>query len=75
MAGPGQFNTPDPEDLMLERLVIHLLVLIFSVVAHELCHLRYLNHGKGFYVLLDRACPWRAEADEWLRQHQDDLLL
>ena len=57
------------------RLVMAPPHVVDSVVAHELCHLRYLNHGKGFYVLLDRACPWRAEADEWLRQHQDDLLL
>jgi predicted metal-dependent hydrolase len=31
------------------------------VVMHELCHLRYHGHGKGFYKLLDVVCPdWRA---------------
>ena len=31
------------------------------VVMHELCHLRYHGHGKGFYRLLDQVCPdWRA---------------
>ena len=31
------------------------------VVMHELCHLRYHDHGKGFYKLLDAVCPdWRA---------------
>ena len=31
------------------------------VVMHELCHLRYHGHGKGFYTLLDVVCPdWRA---------------
>ena len=31
------------------------------VVMHELCHLRYHGHGKGFYKLLDTVCPdWRA---------------
>ena len=31
------------------------------VVMHELCHLRYHGHGKGFYTLLDGVCPdWRA---------------
>lgn len=30
------------------------------VVMHELCHLRYHGHGKGFYKLLDAVCPdWR----------------
>lgn len=31
------------------------------VVMHELCHLRYHGHGKGFYRLLDSVLPdWRA---------------
>ena len=31
------------------------------VVMHELCHLRYHGHGKGFYKLLDAVLPdWRA---------------
>jgi predicted metal-dependent hydrolase len=30
------------------------------VVVHELCHLRYRNHGPGFYSALDKAMPeWR----------------
>lgn len=57
------------------RLVMAPPHVVDAVVAHELCHLRYLNHGKGFYTLLDKVCPWRREADTWLRDHQDDLLL
>ena len=37
--------------------------VVDAVVAHELCHLRHLNHGKRFYALLDKVCPWRAMAD------------
>ena len=34
--------------------------LIDYVVAHEICHLREHNHGKGFYALQDRLYPdWR----------------
>ncbi len=30
------------------------------VVVHELCHLRELNHGPGFYALLERYLPdWK----------------
>ncbi|MCI2058533.1 MAG: M48 family metallopeptidase [Oscillibacter sp.] len=30
------------------------------VVVHELCHIRYKNHGPQFYALLSRALPdWR----------------
>ena len=27
------------------------------VILHELCHLRYLNHGKQFHALLESVCP------------------
>lgn len=31
------------------------------VVVHELCHLRYHGHGRGFYALLEAVLPdWRA---------------
>ena len=31
------------------------------VVAHELCHLRHMNHGPKFYALLEKFMPdWKA---------------
>ena len=27
------------------------------VMLHELCHLRYLNHGREFHALLESVCP------------------
>lgn len=41
-----------------------------SVVAHEVAHLRHMNHGPDFYALLDRIFEGRRkEADRWLKQH------
>lgn len=36
------------------------LAAVDYVVVHELCHLIYMNHGRGFYDLLSRVLPdWR----------------
>ncbi len=34
--------------------------LIDYVIVHELCHLEHMNHGKGFYKLMDKMLPgWK----------------
>ena len=39
--------------------------LIEFVVLHELCHLKYRNHGTRFHGLMDRHMPdWRARSSE-----------
>jgi len=42
------------------------LAIIDSVLAHELCHLEEMNHGKAFYALLETLNPF------W-RQHRAQL--
>ncbi len=38
------------------------LQLVDSVIAHELCHLKEMNHGKAFYALLRDLNPnWRED--------------
>lgn len=46
------------------KLNVHLikapLEIVDSVIAHELCHLKEMNHGKRFYKLLEAVNPdWR----------------
>jgi predicted metal-dependent hydrolase len=41
-------------NLNLMRLPEHLRDF---VMLHELCHLRYLNHGPEFHALLESFCP------------------
>ena len=38
------------------------------VMLHELCHLRYLNHGPEFHTLLESVCPNHREMRRRLRE-------
>jgi hypothetical protein len=56
------------------RLVMAPPAVIDAVVAHEICHLRHMNHGRRFRRLVTLACPDHDEQMTWLREHEDELL-
>ena len=45
-----------------------------SVVVHELCHRKEMNHSGRFYAELLRVCPDCAASRRWLREHGKELL-
>jgi predicted metal-dependent hydrolase len=45
------------------------------VITHELCHLFELNHGRGFYRLLESALPHWQELEQRLKKHPAGMLL
>jgi predicted metal-dependent hydrolase len=44
------------------------------VAAHEVAHLKYMNHGKRFWNLVDRLTPHAEVAIPWLRAEGFRLL-
>lgn len=40
------------------------------VMLHELCHLRYMNHGPAFHALLESLCPDHRELSRQLRAYK-----
>lgn len=57
------------------RLVMAPPEVIDGIVAHELCHLRHLDHSRRFWGLLDEVCPHHRRGRDWLNEHEDDLIL
>lgn len=40
------------------------------VMLHELCHLRYLNHGPEFHALLESVCPNHKALRKQLKEYK-----
>ena len=48
--------------------------VIDSVVVHEVCHLREMNHSDAFYALVLGLCPDYYRYDRWLKDNGRVLL-
>ena len=48
--------------------------VIDSIVAHELCHRRHMDHSAAFYAELARVCPDHRACRAWLTEHGPVLL-
>jgi len=44
------------------------------VAAHEVAHLRHMNHGPRFWALVDQLTPYTRQAIPWLQTHGASLL-
>ena len=40
------------------------------VMLHELCHLKYLNHGPKFHALLESVCPGHRELARQMKEYK-----
>ena len=49
------------------KIIIAPIAVVDYVVAHELCHMRYHDHSKEFWALMQRVMPDYREKKEWLR--------
>lgn len=55
------------------RIVMAPPVVIDYLAAHEVAHLREMNHGPKFWALCHELCPRMEEARKWLKQHGSQL--
>ena len=52
------------------RLVTLPDVLRDYVMLHELCHLKYLNHGPQFHALLESVCPGHRDLARRMKEYK-----
>ena len=45
-----------------------------SVIVHELCHRKEMNHSKRFYSEIEKIMPDYKERRAWLREHGEELM-
>ena len=45
------------------------LEILDSVVVHELCHRKHMNHSKEFYEEIDKFFPDYKRCDKWLKEN------
>lgn len=48
--------------------------IIDSVVVHELCHRKQMNHSAAFYKEVERVYPEYKRCDKWLRENGSAIL-
>lgn len=55
------------------RIVMAPDFVIDYLAAHEVAHLKEMNHGPGFWSLCKSLCPRTEEARRWLKAHGSQL--
>jgi predicted metal-dependent hydrolase len=65
---------PDRSLSLSWRLVMAPAFVQDYVVAHEVAHLRHMNHARPFWVLVDQLSPHTRAAIPWLRMEGPRLL-
>ena len=48
--------------------------VIDSIVAHELCHRKHMNHSPRFYAEVLRVCPEYKTHQKWLKEHGETIM-
>jgi len=55
------------------RLILAPAYILDYLAAHEVAHLRELNHSHRFWKTVYELCPRTDEAERWLKRHGSDL--
>lgn len=51
------------------RLILMPYYVMDYIIIHELCHIKYMNHSKDFWNLVDKYIINYNEAEKWLKEN------
>ncbi len=51
------------------RIIMAPPAVVDYLAAHEVAHLKEMNHGPNFWALCKKLCPGMEEAKSWLKRH------
>ena len=72
---PQRYRSPRPAKASKGNLNFNCLLMFLpdevvdSVVAHELCHRKHMNHSKAFYDELTGVFPNYQQCRTWLKEN------
>ena len=55
------------------RLIFAPAFILDYLAAHEVAHIREMNHSKRFWGIVEMLCPETRSAEKWLDEHGTDL--
>jgi hypothetical protein len=58
------------DDLLFNWKIIMMKIdVIDYIVIHEMCHMKYKNHSKDFWILVSNIMPDYKEKEKWLKEN------
>ena len=55
------------------RLILAPPFVLDYLAAHEVAHLKEMNHSRRYWATLRKLCPHTDEAERWLKRHGTEL--
>lgn len=56
------------------RIIMAPIEVVRYLVAHEVAHLRHMNHSKVFWQTCGELCPKWHEYSKWLKRHESEFM-
>lgn len=74
----SKYGSCVPKTQMLHfnaRLIMLPEEQVDAIIVHELCHIIHPNHSQDFYTLIKQYMPDYDQRNQWLKNHQKEMMI